>query len=162
MGNAPIIDKTRQDKTRQDKTRQDKTTCCLEYDDFHIGQEAVFIRCITEDMMTSFRELSGDTNPLHTDEDFARTKGYVSRVVYGMLTASLYSCLAGVYLPGRNCLLHSVHADFLRPVFVGDVLTVSGQVAEKRDTFRQLIIRAVIRNQDGVKVSRAKIEAGVL
>ena len=99
---------------------------------------------------------------MHNDEQFAQAKGYASRVVYGMLTASLYSCLTGVYLPGRNCLLHSVHSDFLCPVFVGDVLTVSGRVAEKRDTFRQLVIRAVIRNQYGVKVSRAKIEAGVL
>ena len=113
-------------------------------------------------MMRDFLNLSGDINPLHNDEEFARGKGYPSRVVYGMLTASLYSCLAGVYLPGRNCLLHSVHADFLRPVFVGDVLTVSGKVAEKVDVFRQLIIKAVIRNQDGVKVSRARIEAGVL
>ena len=109
-----------------------------------------------------FQELSGDTNPLHTEEDFARSRGYVSRVVFGMLTASLYSCLAGVYLPGRNCLLHSVHADFLSPVYVGDVLTVSGKISEKRDSFRQLVIRGMIRNQDGVKVSRAKIEAGVL
>ena len=112
--------------------------------------------------MNEFLNLSGDTNPLHNDEHFAQSKGYPSQVVYGMLTASLYSCLAGVYLPGRNCLLHSVHADFLRPVFVGDVLTVSGKIAEKNDIFRQLIIKAVIQNQDGVKVSRARIEAGVL
>ena len=113
-------------------------------------------------MMRDFREISGDTNPLHNDEQFAQSKNYPSRVVYGMLTASLYSCLAGVYLPGRNCLLHSVHADFLRPVFVGDCLTVSGTISEKIDLFHQLVIKAVIHNQDGVKVSRARIEAGVL
>ena len=112
--------------------------------------------------MNSFREISGDTNPLHNDSQFAKSRGYDSCVVYGMLTASLYSCLAGVYLPGRNCLLHSVHSDFLSPVFVGDILTVSGKITEKSDNFRQLIIRAMIRNQNNVKVSRAKIEAGVL
>ena len=134
----------------------------LNYDDFYVGQEAVFIRSITQDMMNSFREISGDTNPLHNDSQFAKSRGYDSCVVYGMLTASLYSCLAGVYLPGRNCLLHSVHSDFLSPVFVGDILTVSGKITEKSDNFRQLIIRAMIRNQNNVKVSRAKIEAGVL
>ena len=132
------------------------------YDDLTVGQTAEFSREITAEMMESFCRISGDTNPLHNDAQFAKSKGYDSVVVYGMLTASLYSCLAGVYLPGCNCLLHSVHSDFLKPVFVGDVLTVSGRVSEKVDTFRQLIIRAVIRNQDGVKVSRARIEAGVL
>lgn len=113
-------------------------------------------------MMEKFKAVSGDNNPLHTDENFAREKGFKSRVVYGMLTASLYSCLTGEYLPGRNCLLQSVHADFLSPVFIGDTLTVSGKITEKYDSVRQIIIKAVIRNQDGKKVSRAKIEAGVL
>ena len=117
---------------------------------------------ITADMLEKFKDISGDNNPLHTDENFAKEKGFKSRVVYGMLTASLYSCLAGEYLPGKNCLLQSVHADFLNPVFIGDTLTVTGKITEKHDSVRQIIIKAVIRNQDGKKISKAKIEAGVL
>ena len=132
------------------------------YEELSVGQEASFSRTITAEMMDSFLRLSGDENPLHVDGEFAKRKGFSSRVVYGMLTSSLYSCLAGVYLPGKNCFLQSVHADFLRPVFIGDILTVSGKVAEKNDSVRQIVIRAVIRNQEGKKVSRAKIEAGVL
>ena len=79
-----------------------------------------------------------------------------------MLSAALYSCLTGMYIPGRNCILHSVHSDFMRPVFVGDELTVKGSVIEKNDSVRQLVIKAEIFNQDHKKVSRAKIEAGVL
>lgn len=132
------------------------------YEDISIGQEASFSRTITAEMMDSFLLLSGDENPLHADEAFAKGKGFPERVVYGMLTASLYSCLAGMHLPGKNCLLQSVHADFLHPVFLGDTLTVNGEITEKTDSVRQIVIRAVIRNQDGKKVSRAKIEAGVL
>ena len=66
-----------------------------------------------------------------------------------------------MYIPGENCLLQSVHADFLRPVFIGDTLTVIGKIIEKNDSVRQVVIKAVIRNQKGEKVSRAKIEAGV-
>ena len=117
---------------------------------------------ITDEMMEKFQFISGDNNPLHTDEDFAKSKGFKGRVVYGMLTASLYSCLAGVYLPGKNCLLCSVHADFLNPIFIGDTLTVTGKITEKYDSVRHVIIKAVIKNQDGKKISRAKIEAGVL
>ena len=79
-----------------------------------------------------------------------------------MLTSSMYSCLGGVYIPGENCLLQSVHADFLAPVFIGDTLTCTGKIVEKNDSVRQIVIKAIIRNQDGKKVSRAKIEAGVL
>ncbi len=132
------------------------------YEDLSVGQTAEFSREITAAMMDSFREISRDVNPLHNDEDFAKGKGYPGRVVYGMLTSSMYSCLGGVYIPGENCLLQSVHADFLAPVFIGDTLTCTGKISEKNDSVRQVVIKAVIRNQDGKKVSRAKIEAGVL
>lgn len=132
------------------------------YDDIAVGQTAEFSREITAEMLDRFRDISGDENPLHNDEDYAKKKGFPSRVVYGMLTSSLYSCLGGMYIPGERCLLQSVHADFLSPVFIGDNLTVTGKVTEKNDSVRQIVIKAVIRNQDGKKVSKAKIEAGVL
>ena len=132
------------------------------YEELSVGMTAEFSREVTSAMLESFCEISGDVNPLHNDEEFARKKGYPGRVVYGMLTASLYSCLAGVYLPGDNCLLQSVQAYFIRPVFIGDRLQITGKIVEKNDSVRQVVIKAVIRNQDGEKVSRAKIEAGVI
>ena len=65
------------------------------YDDIKIGQSAEFSREITAEMMEQFRVMSGDDNPLHTDENFAKDRGFPGKVVYGMLTASLYSCLGG-------------------------------------------------------------------
>lgn len=79
-----------------------------------------------------------------------------------MLTSSLYSCLGGVYIPGENCLLQSVHADFISPVFIGDTLTVHGMIKEKYDSVKQIVIKAEIHNQDGKKVSKAIIKAGVM
>lgn len=134
---------------------------CYTYDDLFVGQCAEFTREITSDMMQQFRVVSGDNNPLHTSPEFAKARGFQDRVVYGMLTASLYSCFAGEYIPGRNCLLQSVYSDFLLPVFVGDVLRIEGQVIEKNDSVRQVVIKVVIRNQHGKKVSKARIEAGV-
>ena len=67
------------------------------YEDLSVGQTAEFSREITTDMMTSFCEISGDINPLHANDEFAKSKGYSGRVVYGMLTSSLYSCLGGVH-----------------------------------------------------------------
>lgn len=135
---------------------------CYTYEELFIGQCAEFTREITTDMMQQFREVSGDNNPLHVSAEFARVHGFPDRVVYGMLTASFYSCLAGEHLPGERCLLQSVHSDFLHPVFVGDRLQIEGKIAEKNDSVRQIVVKAVIRNQDGKKVSKARIEAGVL
>ena len=55
-----------------------------------------------------------------------------------------------------------MHTDFLHPVYIGDILNVTGEVVEKSDSVRQIIIKAVIRNQAGKKVSKARVEAGVL
>lgn len=135
---------------------------CTSYEEIAIGQSAEFSKEITSDMMECFLRISGDENPLHNNEEYAISKGYSDRVVFGMLTASLYSTLAGVYLPGKRCLLQSVHADFIAPVFIGDTLVVKGKVAEKHDSVRQIVIKAEIRNQQGKKVSKAKLEAGVI
>lgn len=132
------------------------------YDDLAVGQMATFSRTVTGEMMEVFRRLSGDENPLHNDVEFAVERGFSGRVVYGMLTASLYSALAGVYLPGKRCLLQSVYTDFLHPVFIGETLTVTGKIVEKHDSVRQVIIKATIQNTEGKRVSRAKIEAGVI
>ena len=124
--------------------------------------KAEFSVTVTAEMMQKFYDISGDENPLHMDEEFARDKGFDSRVVYGMLTASFYSRLAGVYLPGKFCLLHSVESSFKNPVFIGDTLTVSGYVKEKHEATRTIDIAATIINQNGKKVSKAKILAGFL
>jgi 3-hydroxybutyryl-CoA dehydratase len=77
-----------------------------------------------------------------------------------MLTASLYSTLAGMYLPGEKCILKSVEAYFKNPVYVGDTLKVSGIVKEKDDRFRQATVKAKIINQNGKTVSKATILVG--
>ena len=132
------------------------------WSDLAVGLKHEFEATVTEEMMQRFLRDTGDCNPLHVDASYARGKGFAGRVVYGMLTASLYSTLAGVHLPGRHCLLQGIDVAFLSPVFVGDRLTVSGEIAYLNDSCRQAEIRARIVNAAGVKVSRARIKAGVL
>ena len=129
--------------------------------DIYLGMEESFTYTVTEHSVDLFYELTGDCSPIHVDEDFARTKGHSGRVVYGMLSASLFSTLAGVYLPGENCFLHSVESKFAKPVYIGDQLTVKGKVTEINDTFGEITIKGEIINQDGKKVVRGIIKAGV-
>lgn len=132
------------------------------FDEIEEGLTESFTRTITPEMQEMFLQISGDENPLHNDEDFAKAKGYENKVVYGMLTASLYSTLAGVYLPGERSLLQSVESKFVKPVYIGDDLTVVGKVIEKNDTCQLIRVRADIKNQKGEKVSRAILQIGLI
>lgn len=87
--------------------------------------------------------------------------GYKDRLVYGMCTASLYSTLVGVYLPGERCLFHRCEVEWPAPVYIGDRLTVTGTVREIDVPFRRIILKAEMRNQNGVKVSRARLVVGI-
>lgn len=129
--------------------------------DIQPGLTESFTVTVTEDMMQQFHAITGDCSPIHIDADYAAQRGYPGRVVYGMLGASFFSTLAGVYLPGEHCLLHSVESKFAKPIFIGDTLTITGKVTEVNDTFGEITIKASITNQDNKKVTRGVIKAGV-
>ena len=131
------------------------------WQDMAVGLCESFTVTVTEEKMRLFYRLTGDDSPIHMSDEAAQQRGHAGRVVYGMLGASLFSTLAGVYLPGSACLLHSVEAKFAKPVYVGDVLTVSGTVQEVNDTFRTITIKAAITNQHGKRVTRGMIQAGL-
>ena len=114
------------------------------------GLTEEFTVTVTPEMMDAFRAITGDVSPIHIDADYARGRGFPGRVVYGMLGASFFSTLAGVYLPGEHCLLHGVECKFAKPIFIGD--SEIGSEAE---------IKAVITNQDGKRVTRGIIKAGL-
>jgi 3-hydroxybutyryl-CoA dehydratase len=132
------------------------------YADIEIGKKESFEIIITEDMMKQFLSITGDSNPLHVDVDYAHSKNHSGCVVYGLLTASFLSTLAGVYLPGKYSLIHRVEVEFPLPVYIGDKLVVSGFVKHKNDTFYMIELRIVIVNQNGQKVCRGKMQIGVI
>lgn len=83
-------------------------------------------------------------------------------MVYGLLTGSLISTLAGVYLPGKYCLLQSVETVFIKPVFIGDELQVNGTIETVDSTFKRITVKVAIYNQNKEKVLRGKYIASVL
>ena len=132
------------------------------FEDLKIGQEESFSVTVTEEMMKLFLELSGDTNPLHNDEEFALSQGYQNKVVYGLLTTSFISKLVGVFLPGKYCLIQGVDLKYSRPVYVGDILIVKGVVDELHESVKRAVIKVVIINQDEKKAVKGKVEVGFL
>jgi 3-hydroxybutyryl-CoA dehydratase len=131
------------------------------WDDLHEGMAHTFEVELTPEMMDAFRGLSGDTNPLHSEPAYARECGFPSAVAFGLLTTSLYSRLVGVYLPGKLSLFHGLDVDFVSPAFVGDRLTVSGEVRHLTAAYRRVDIGARITKNTGELVSRAKLRVGL-
>lgn len=132
-------------------------------EDIKIGQKEEFIVKITEEMQNDFRKITGDINPMHIDSEFAKGRNFDDKLVFGMLTASFFSTLVGVYLPGKNCLFQECKdIKFHVPVYINDELTITGEVIEIDERFRRIQIKAIIRNQYGKKVCSAKLYAGVL
>lgn len=131
------------------------------WDQLHVGLAADFDVIVDDVMMDRFLATTGDANPLHLDPEYATGRGFRSRVVYGLLTASFYSTLAGVHLPGRRCLLHGVKVDFNAPVYVGDRLRVRGTIAHLSEAYRQMELACDITNQRAEVVSKARLRCGL-
>jgi 3-hydroxybutyryl-CoA dehydratase len=135
--------------------------------DLFVGQEVSFParereeKSVSSEMQNIFLDLTEDNNPLHVDEVFAREKGFKGKLVYGMLAASFYSTLVGVYLPGKYALFQEAHIDFSAPVYIGDSLTVKGKITEIAPVLKRVYIKAEIRNQSGKKVSKASLAVGL-
>ena len=130
--------------------------------EIYVGLKETFNVIVNQQMVDLFVSLCGDTNPLHTDFAYAQSKGFLNKVVHGLLSSSFYSKLVGVYLPGKNSLLHGIDVTFRKPVFVGDKLSVTGKVSYINLAYRQIEVDAFIENQNCIKVSKAVIKTGLI
>lgn len=93
---------------------------CIE--DLAEGMEASFAKTITDADITMFAGVSGDTNPMHLDADYAGATRFGGRIAHGMLSASLISAVIGTKLPGPGCIYMSQSLRFRAPVKPGDTV----------------------------------------
>ena len=132
------------------------------FNDIYTGLTESLTTTITAQMMKTFQNICGDTNPLHTDISYALKKGFSGKVVFGMLYSSLYSTLVGVHLPGKYCLMQGIKITFKQPVYIGDTLMVVGEVSFINEAYHTIDVKATIRNQHKAIISRAKIQVGFI
>ena len=132
------------------------------FDDINVGLEGSFSVKVDSEKLDKFLEISGDLNPLHSNAEYSKSKGFSDRVVYGMLTSSFFSTLVGVYLPGKYSILQGIDIQFSNPVYIDDILTITGKVSYINEAYKQLEIKAVIINKDNTKISKATIKVGVM
>ncbi|MBI4776218.1 MAG: MaoC family dehydratase [Deltaproteobacteria bacterium] len=110
---------------------QTKIALGKSYEELEIGDEASFSKTIGECDIYQFAGISGDFNPVHLNEEYARQTRFEKRVAHGVLSMSLAGSILGMVLPGIGTILVEINTRFKRPVFIGDTITAVAKVAEK-------------------------------
>lgn len=120
------------------------------FKDIQIGDTYSFERFIDDELVKSFARLSGDYNPLHTDEAYATHAQFGGRIAHGMLLASFFSALVGMLMPGLHCLYLSQEVRFKKPVFLNTRVVVKGTVTKKSDAINMVVLRTVVMDKEDV------------
>ena len=127
---------------------------------FNVGDSAEITKTIEQSDIDAFANVTGDHNPVHVDEEFARTTRFGRRIAHGMLTASLISAVLANKLPGEGSVYLGQTLQFVAPVFPGDEITARVTVREVREDKPILKLETVCVNQRDELVIRG--EATVL
>lgn len=111
------------------------------YDTLKVGDSYRWSRIITAEEVQTFASVTGDDNPLHVDPEYASGTRFGRPVVHGVFVLGLASKVLGRDFPGHGSIAVSLSARFLRPVPVGEEVTIEVKVAEKLEAHRHVKIR---------------------
>ena len=126
------------------------------YNVLEIGETASFSKTITETDVSLFAGISGDFNPLHMNEAFARKTAFKKRIAHGALAQGLIAPVLGMKLPGLGTLLVEITCRFKAPTFFGDTITATATVAEKIAEKEWVVMDLEWINQDNKRVAEGK------
>ena len=131
-------------------------------EDLSIGQKVEFTEVISESMVQEFAKLSGDYNPQHMDESYATKTRFKKRICHGMLLASLFSRLVGMYLPGIHSLYFSQSLNFLYPAFINDKVIVEGEIVKISRSTGIITLKTKITKDSNIELITGEAKAVVL
>ena len=97
---------------------------------FKIGMKESLSKKITESDIIIFSKISGDKNPIHLSDEFAKKTRFKKRIAHGYLSASLFSGIFGEKLPGPGCLYLSQSLQFKYPVYIDDIVTATVKIID--------------------------------
>lgn len=128
------------------------------FEEIAVGDAASLERRLTMRDIKLFAVMSGDVNPAHVDEDYAKSSRFHEIIAHGMWGGALISTVLGTQLPGPGTIYVSQTLRFRRPVGLGDVVRVSVRAKEKRPDKRRIIFECECTNQDGERVLGGEAE----
>jgi 3-hydroxybutyryl-CoA dehydratase len=119
--------------------------------DLAIGMSVAIENTVSEQDVIDFARVSGDYNPLHMDEDYAKTTQFKGRIAHGALSASYISAILGNDLPGPGAVFMELNLKFVRPVRIGDTVTSTAEVIEMVE--RGYRVRLAVKGEVDGKVA---------
>lgn len=128
--------------------------------DLNIGDKFSTTREITDDLIRKFAEVSGDYNPIHLDDEFARSTRFGRRIAHGMLSGAFISAVLGYEFKARKIVYLSQTMKFTAPAFLGDVITATATVTNIREDKHIVTLETICTNQNGE--TTVKGEASVM
>ena len=117
--------------------------------DLKIGDKFSTSKQITDSVVRAFAELSGDYNPIHLDEEFAKNTRFGKRIAHGMISGALISAVLGYEFKERRVVYLSQTMKFVAPVFIDDTVTATATVTNIREGKNIVTLETVCTNQNG-------------
>ena len=117
--------------------------------DLKIGDKFTTSREVTDELIRKFADVSGDYNPIHLDEEFAKNTRFGKRIAHGMLSGAFISAVLGYELKERKIVYLSQSLKFTAPVFIGDTVTATATVTKIREDKPIVTLETVCTNQNG-------------
>jgi len=135
----------------------------ITYDELSVGSSGIYSKILTEEDVILFAKISGDVNPVHLDEAFAKGTLFEGRIGHGMWTGSVVSAAIATVLPGPGTIYMEQNLKFRKPVRIADEVTVTLTVTEKIAKRHVVVLDCQVTNQDSVVVAigQAKVMAPV-
>lgn len=130
----------------------------IPFEQIQLGDKRQYSKTLTREDVVLFARTSGDINPVHLDEAYAKTTEFGECIGHGMWSGALISAAIATTLPGPGSIYRSQTIKFMKPVKIGDTLTVYLEVTEKKDRVRLVTIDCQVLNQHGVKVASGVAE----
>ena len=121
-------------------------------DQIKVGDAAEFAKTVTETDVYLYAGITGDLNPAHINEAYAKGTFFKSRIAHGMLTAGFISSILGMQLPGPGTIYMRQSLSFLAPVRFGDTITARAEVVEVIAEKNRVRLKTTCTNQDGIVV----------
>tara|TARA_E500000331_G_C16688224_1_gene468496 strand:+ start:76 stop:528 length:453 start_codon:yes stop_codon:yes gene_type:complete len=109
-------------------------------EDLKIDQQATFEKKITEEDINQFSKITGDNNPVHTDEQFAKQTMFKKRIAHGFLSGSLISTVIATKLPGPGSIYLKQNLKFLAPVFIGNTVVAKVKIEEIKFESKKVLL----------------------
>lgn len=126
-------------------------------EDISVGMKANYSQTITDADVKSYAGLSGDHNPVHVSDEYAKSSRFGKRIAHGLMSAGFFSALFGMRLPGPGCVYVSQNLNFKRPVFIGDTVLAAIEV-KSIDIARRRVIFDTVCTVSGKKVIDGQAE----